>query len=61
MGLNLSNKVNFHFICTNFGSNKDGIGHYTSKIVNELQNNKSLKTHVYSQNTSHLSKLKLSN
>jgi len=59
MGLNLSNKVNFHFICTNFGSNKDGIGHYTSKIVNELQNNKSLKTHVYSQNTSHLSKLKL--
>jgi hypothetical protein len=59
MGLNLSNKVNFHFICTNYGSNQDGIGHYTSKIVNELQKNKSFLTYVYSKNTSHLSKFKL--
>lgn len=59
MGLNTSNKINFYFVCTNYASSRDGIGHYTSKIVNELKKNSSLQVSVYSKNTYHLSKIKL--
>lgn len=30
-------KPHFYFLCTNYGCSKDGIGHYTSKIVDELK------------------------
>jgi|26BtaG_2_1085354.scaffolds.fasta_scaffold01071_4 hypothetical protein len=59
MDLSSSNKTHFFFVCTNYGSTKDGIGHYTSKIVDELRKNSSLKITTYSVTTHHLSKLKL--
>lgn len=37
MDTNSSNEYTIHFICTNFGSPKDGIGHYTSLVVNKLK------------------------
>lgn len=58
MDSNSSNKANFHFVCTNYGSNKDGIGHYTQKIVDELKNN-SFNVKVYSSITYDLSKKQL--
>lgn len=59
MDLNSLNKPHFHFVCTNYGSNKDGIGHYTSKIVNELKKNDSFNVAVYSGITHNFSKSKL--
>ena len=59
MDLNLSNKANFYFVCTNYSSTKDGIGHYTSKIVKELKKDKLLNVYVYSADTYNLSKLYL--
>lgn len=59
MDLNLLNKEHFHFICTNYSSNRDGIGHYTSKIVNELKKNDLYKISTYSRVTHNLSKREL--
>ena len=59
MGSNSLNKTNFYFICTNYSSTKDGIGHYTSNIVKELKKDKLLNIYVYSANTFSLSKLYL--
>lgn len=59
MAISSSSKAHLHFVCTNYGSTKDGIGHYTSKIVNELKMNSSLKITTYTAETYHMSKLKL--
>mgnify|MGYP006425484983 CR=1 FL=1 len=59
MDLSSSSNTCFHFVCTNYGSNKDGIGHYTYKVVNELKKNNSLEILVYSKITYNLSKLEL--
>lgn len=59
MGSNLSSKTYFYFVCTNYGSHKDGIGHFTSKIVDELSKNESFILKVYSSKTHHLTKLRL--
>jgi hypothetical protein len=59
MALSLSNKTNLHIVCTNFGSFEDGIGHYTSKIVEELRKNDNIEVSVYSKRTSNLSKFQL--
>ena len=55
----LSNKVDFHFVCTNFGGYNDGIGHFTSKIVNKLRNDNDFKIYTYYKKTSHLTTLQL--
>ena len=55
---NSLNKIHFHFVCTNYGSNKDGIGHYTSKVVCELKKNNLYKVSIYTSKTHHISKLK---
>ncbi|WP_299393639.1 hypothetical protein [uncultured Gelidibacter sp.] len=59
MDLSLSNNTHFHFVCTNYGSSKDGIGHFTSKIVKALRKTSALKITRYSAETHHLSKLQL--
>ncbi|MCK0123161.1 hypothetical protein MWU76_01985 [Gelidibacter sp. F2691] len=59
MALSSSSKKHFHFVCTNYGSTKDGIGHYTSKIVQELGKESDFKITIYSATTHHLSKLQL--
>ncbi|MCH4552105.1 hypothetical protein [Aestuariibaculum lutulentum] len=61
MGLGSLNNsfTHFHFLCTNYGSNKDGIGHYTSKVVKELGKSKGILIDVYSGKTEELSKFEL--
>lgn len=59
MDLNSLNKLNYHFVCTNYGSNKDGIGHYTSKVVAGLKNKNDYQVYIYSRKTFHLSNLNL--
>jgi len=59
MGLSSSNRSHFYFVCTNYGSIKDGIGHYTSKIVNELKKKDLLNISVFSSETYNLSKIRL--
>lgn len=59
MDLSSSSKPQFYFFCTNYGCSKDGIGHYTSKIVNELKKNQSLQVEVLTRETHQLSKIGL--
>lgn len=59
MALSSSSKVDFNFVCTNYGNNKDGIGHFTSKIVDAIKQEESLKIKVFTAETHNLSKIKL--
>lgn len=59
MDISLLSRPNFYFVCTNYGSNKDGIGHYTSKIVYALKKKDLLNINVYSSKTYNLSKIRL--
>lgn len=59
MGLDSLSKPHYHFVCTNYGSSKDGIGHYTSKIVNELNKKGDFNVSVYEASTDNLAKFRL--
>jgi len=59
MDSNILNKSSFYFVCTNYGSSKDGIGHYTSRLVSELKKNDLYEVRMFSGKTDNLSKLKL--
>ena len=55
----LQNKKKLYFVCTNFDSSKDGIGHYTAKIVKEIKENYFLEVYVFTNNTYYLNYFKL--